>query len=712
MFEKPTRLHLTSGVSARALTLAAAIVSQPLAAMAQLSTSPAPVQVPEVAVTAPAESGAIRRPTRPVKAPTAAEQSSTPRSAAKASSAEAGQPAPGAAEAASPDTIDPASLAVAPTGTSEPVETIGSSVTVITAAEIDAQQRRTGNEILKSVPGVNVVQTGGAGGLTSVFIRGTNSNHTKVLIDGIDVSDPSSANRSYNFGLLTAFDLDRVEVLRGPQSGLYGSDALGGVVVIYSKKGEGPLKVEALTEGGSFGTFNQAVAARGSSGGFNYAFNLSHYRVGDVPVTPKESLLPGVPRLNSSYENTTASTKLGFDLSPEVTLNFAGRFTNSGYGFQSDSPDANFNFYADGTKSTQKTDQFYTRSEAVWRALGGRVTSYFGINTTDISTTNFSPSSGNTFSDGQRVKVDWRSVVQVSRGVVVTAGADSQKEELQNDTVAVSEASRGGYVQAQLEPLPNLFLVGNLRRDDNDVFGGATTWRFAPAYLLEATGTKFKGSVGTAFKAPALSQRYQDDPANFFVANPNLVPEESTGYDIGFEQALFGNRAQFGATYFYNDITNLIKFKFDPDLGAFTLVNIGRGKTSGMEVFASADVSDALRLRGDYTYTEAFNADTGAELVRTPRHKATISAGWKPSAPLLLSASATYVGPSRDFDRVSSADVILAGFTVVNLAADYKLNETVNLFGRIDNVFDRRYQNPAGFEATGIGAYVGVKLHN
>ena len=185
------------------------------------------------------------------------------------------------------------SVVVSPTTLPTPTTENASSVTVITGAEMEAKQQRTVPDALADVPGLNVVQTGGPGGQTSVFIRGTNSNEVKVLIDGIDVSDPSNPNGSFDFGQLLTGDIARIEVLRGPQSGLYGSDAIGGVISITTKNGEGPPKVTATVDGGSFGTFNQKASLSGSQDIFNYVFNIQHFQSTDTPVTPLNQLAPG-----------------------------------------------------------------------------------------------------------------------------------------------------------------------------------------------------------------------------------------------------------------------------------------------------------------------------------------------------------------------------------------------------------------------------------
>lgn len=656
-----------------------------LEADAQVSASPN-TELPEVTVT----SGTDAMPKK--KAPAAAQQSSTPQNS--------GGGASGTARGA-----DHSGVAVSPTGITSPVEQIAGSVTVITSKEIQAQQRRTLPDVLKSVPGLNVVQTGGPGGRTSIFMRGTNSNHTKVLIDGIDVSDPSSSNRAFDLGQMLTTDIERVEVLRGPQSGLYGADAVGGVIVIYTKKGEGPPKATGMVEGGSFGTFNQATSISGGTDRYNYSFNVSHFRADDTPVTPFDLLLPGDERHSNRYDNWTYSTKIGVDLTKEVAVNFVGRYTDATLHFTGD--DSGFPSHPSSTMSRSDYDQFYTRGEVVWKALGGNLTNFFGVNYTNVQTFNLDPTWGNSSSEGDRVKYDWRSVLRVAPGYTIVTGAEHQNEQLDTAALFAEEWNNAAFVELQSEIFRNFFLVANVRYDDNENFGGHTTWRVAPAYVIDATGTKLKASVGTAFKAPTLSQRFQDSPP-YFYGNPALAPEESLGMDAGFEQAIFGGKAQFGATYFYNDITNLI----DSNATFDSYVNVGKAKTSGVEVFASADITESIRVRADYTYTEATNEDKHTQLLRRPRNKASLSAGWTPYDPLLLTASLVYLGEAADIDRSTFADVTLPGFTLVNVAADYKLKEGVSLFGRIDNLFDKHYENPNGFEGTGIGAYAGLRFTN
>jgi vitamin B12 transporter len=705
LFTPPLSRRSPSAATVAATTLTAAVVAGLAApATAQVATSPDVVQVPAVTATPPATAPA---PATPPSAPRAAQQGATPRATPRATrrtpapASPTSTSTPAAAEAAAPR---PEDVGVAPTGLAQPVEQSGSAVTVITDREIDARQARSAPDVLKTVPGLDVVQTGGPGGTTSIFTRGTNSNHTKVFIDGIDVSNPFDANRTFDFGLLQAYDLARVEVLRGPQSGLYGADALGGVIVLYTKEGDGPPTLEALAEGGSFDTFNQAVSARGSSGPVRYAFNVSHTDIGAIPVTPPALLAPGGTGADYAYENWTFSTKLGVDVLPALAVNVAARYVETDYAFLSD--------LADPRLSTTATEQLYTRAEVVGRAWGGRLTSIAGIAYTEVDSDTRTPSFGDTIGTGMRTRADWRTVATLAPGVVAVVGADRQNERLTQPGLAVEEESGGVYVQGQVEPIPDLFLVGNVRHDTNENFDAATTWRIAATAVGRETGTTFRVSAGTAFKAPSLTQRFQDFPAFFFFANRNLQPEESRGMDIGVEQALFRDRMRIGATYFRNTITDLIEFSFDPVTFTSTVINVGAAETSGIEAFAAVDLSDTVRLRADYTYTAATNEVTGADLLRRPRHKAALALGWQALPPLLVTTTLRYVGERADVDRVTFATVDQPGFVTVDVAGEYALDQRVSLIGRVDNILDERYDDPNGFLRPGLGAYVGVRVRN
>jgi vitamin B12 transporter len=604
-------------------------------------------------------------------------------------------------------------VVVSPTAIETPIDQVANSVTVITARDMERDQRRTAPDALSTVPGLNVVQSGGPGGLTSVFTRGTNANHTKVLIDGIDVSDPGNPARVFDLGQLLTYDLQQIEVLRGPQSGLYGADALGGVISVITKKGEGPPRATGMIEGGSFGTFNQTAGVSGSQDRFNYAFNVGHFRASDVPVTPLELLPPGQKAIGNAYDNMTYSTKLGADVSENLTLNAVARYTDATLRFTGDAFDpVTFSSSPAAAQSTQTVHQLFTRGEAVWSALDGRIKNYFGVNYTNHWNYNISPGdAAPTITTGDRVKYDWHTVTQLAPYHTVIVGAEHETETLQTSTVSAQNVNKAGYVELQSQFANRLFMVENIRQDDNDRFGEHPTFRLAPALIIPITETKLKGSYGSGFKAPTLNQLFVSFPAFFFFANPNLKPEESIGYDAGFEQPVFNDRVRFGSTYFHNDITNLIQPVFNSATFTSTNTNIGRATTEGTENFVAATITDRVRVRADYTVTRTVDAMTGLELLRRPKEKWSANVIWSPIDQLTLSATVLHTGSFVDVSRDFSIQRLLApAYTVVNVAADYAVNDEIKIFGRVDNLFNVHYQNPTGFLQPGLGVYGGMRV--
>jgi vitamin B12 transporter len=621
-------------------------------------------------------------------------------------------------------------VVTSPTTVATPTVEVANSITVITADDIARKQLRTLPDALQEAPGLNVVQSGGVGAQTSIFIRGTNANHVKVLIDGIDVTDPVNPNQAFDFSQLPTEDIARIEVLRGPQSGLYGSDAIGGVISITTKRGEGPPKAYLSLEGGSFGTFNQSTGVRGSQDRFNYSFNVMHIHAASTPVTPLEILAPGQARNNDYYDNKTFSTRLGYDFSDSFSINAVSRYTASTHDLTGDFDD---NFHGpDIAKSTQLDHQSYSRIEAVWSLLDGRFKNFFGAAYTKVQTKTFFPEdinfngvaagSGPSNAIGTRTKLDWRGVFAINPDHTVVMGLEDemfafdQFSPFGGGVPSASNANRGAYVELQSKFWERLFLVANVRRDDNDQFGGHQTFRIAPAFIVPWTETKLKASYGTGFKAPTLSQLYNSFPL-FFFANPNLLPEQSKGYDIGFEQPLMHDRIRFGVTYFHNDITDLIQSVDIPGQFVFgvpvqTLGNVGQATTYGAETFAAVAVTPRLNLRADYTYTVAQDDILHVELLRRPKNKASLSANWQATDQLKLTSTFLYVGSWLDISRDNLTPNVAPPYHVVNLAANYAASEHVTYFGRIDNLFNEHYQVPIGFLRPGIGVFGGVRLTN
>ncbi|HXZ02662.1 MAG TPA: TonB-dependent receptor [Stellaceae bacterium] len=615
-----------------------------------------------------------------------------------------------AAHADESDSVPLPPMVVSATRLPTPEEQLGSTVTVITGDDIERKQERTLPDVLQDVPGLNVVQTGGPGGTTSVFMRGTNANHTKVFIDGIDVSDPSSPDGSFDFSQILASDIERVEVLRGPQSGLYGSDAIGGVINIITKQGQGPAQIRGSIEGGSFDTFNQIAGVSGSLSRFNYDVNLAHFHAGDTDVTPADLVPPGRPLNPDSYDNQSYSTKFGAGITDNFDVGVAARYVLTA--LRSTSDDA---LGPEALPSDSDNRELFTRGTAHLVLFDGLFDQTAGIAYTSYRRRFFDPNAtdlaaGNDpgFYRGDRVKLDWQGNIKLMPGQIVTLGAEHQLDEINDSSpVQAQMTDNAGFVQLQSSFGERFFDTVSLRYDDNDRFGSQLTYRVAPAFLVPETGTKLKGSVGTGFKAPTLDELFDNYPQFDFFANPNLKPETSLGYDLGFEQTALKRRVAFGATYFHNDIRNLIEIN---DTGT-TYENIGRATTYGFENFVSYKPWDPLTLRADYTYTLAEDDILHQELLRRPKHKASLNAAWQASEAASLSATLVYVGPWIDINRDGTASGLTAsGYTLVNLDGSYDLGHGVTAFARINNLLDQHYQDPIGFLHQGIGAFAGLRV--
>jgi vitamin B12 transporter len=586
-----------------------------------------------------------------------------------------------------------------------PEDEVASSVTLITAADIDAQQARTLPDILQTVPGLNVVQTGGAGGATSIFMRGTNSNHVKILVDGIDVSDPSTPGDAFDLAHLLLADIDRIEVLRGPQSGLYGSDAIGGAIYIVTKAGAGPLKATATLEGGSFGTVNQMGSVSGSARDSNYAFNADRFRSTETPVTPLDLLPRGEKRNSDSYDNKSFSTKLGTKLTHDLDVAVVARYADTTLLFTGEDFDV-FPSVPDATRSEEDMQQLFTRASAHLALFEGRFDETLGVGYTHEHTSDYGPEVTPSFNRGDRLKIDWQGNITLATNEILILGAEHQRDAIEQSPISAQLTTNAGFAQLQSSVANRFFDTVSVRYDDNDRFGGKTTYRIAPEFVVTETGTTFKGSVGSGFKAPTLNQLFVNFPDFDFFANPHLKPESSVGYDLGFEQALLEKKLRFGMTYFHNHIHDLIE-----DNSTFTSdANVDRASTYGFENFIAYAPIARLLMRADYTYTLAQDDILREELLRRPKVKASFAATWQASDALAFATTVLYVGPWIDGNRDFTIPRLTAGgYATTNLAATYVLSRNLSLFGRINNLFDRRYEDPVGFDRPGFGVFAGIK---
>ncbi|MBV8342406.1 MAG: TonB-dependent receptor, partial [Gammaproteobacteria bacterium] len=541
---------------------------------------------------------------------------------------------------------------------------------------------------------------------TSVFMRGTSSNHTKVLIDGMDVSDPSNSTGAFDFGQLLTGDIERIEVLRGPQSGLYGSDAIGGVINVITRSGNGPAQFSAALEGGTFATLNQAATLAGSEQALHYSVSVSHFHSGSVPVTPLDLLAPGEARNDDYDDNLTFSTKLGYDVAPGFDVGLVGRYTDIHlHTTGEDFPPPLFIGIPSVAQTTAATSEYFTRLAAHLVSFDGLLDQTLGLGYTHDRTSTVQPETPAALNAGERRKADWQGDIRLESTQTFVIGAEYERDAIDQPVAADVHVS-SGYAELESQLGAHWFSALNVRYDDNSRFGAKVTWRLAPAWVITDTDTKLKASVGTGFKAPTLSELYQSFPP-FFFANPHLQAESSSGYDAGIEQGIARGSVRVGITYYYNRIRDLIT----TDVTGTTYANVGRATAQGIESFIACQPIAGLTLRADYTFTEAEDDVLQQELLRRPKHRGTFLAAWQAtrawSTSLDILSVGTWVDGNRDFS-VSRLDA--PGYTTVNLATSYDLTPELALFGRIDNLLDRHFQDPVGFLQPAIGIYAGLRL--
>ena len=403
-------------------------------------------------------------------------------------------------------------------------------------------------------------------------------------------------------------------------------------------------------------------------------------------------------------DNQTVSTRLGYRLTDLVDVGLVARYVEQFYKSNNGA----------GAVDATRNREWLSRATLQQASADGRFDQTLGLALTryDRSAIDTGAESDSIYT-GQRVKLDWQGNYQIIPGETLTGGAEASRETLTaNAPLSAHQDQQAGFVQLQSAIGGHFFNTASLRVDNYQTFGSETTWRVAPAWLIESTGTKLKGSIGTAFKAPSLSDLYESyiypsSPQYNFYANPNLKPETSTGFDVGFEQKWAGDAVRVGATFFHNAIRNLIN-----ENAAYNgLVNVGHATTQGVETSFDWTLSPALSLEASYTFTEAHDDTSHTTLLRRPKHKATFGGQFRASERLSLSATLIVLGPWADIQYAYPyARTMTGGGATANIAANYVLKDGWTLYGRINNLTDRRYQDPLGYLHEGIGIYAGLRV--
>jgi vitamin B12 transporter len=651
----------------------------------------------------------------------------------------AASPTAASAQQTPPSTVDPLVVVASRSGDATPADLVAASVTVIDDEALQQRQTVVVSDVLRDVPGVAVSRTGAVGGLTDIRIRGAEANHTLVLIDGVKASDPFFD--AYDFGTIIADPEARIEVLRGQQSALYGSDAIGGVISYTTLSGKDAPGIRLNAEGGSMGTYSGGARVAGVSGDLDYALAASGLHTDGYPVAPGG-------RRDVGSDSAGASAKLVWSPIDSLHITAVGRYSHTkadtdDTGQDSSNP-STFGLTLDSPGTHYVNDAFYGLVRAQLDSLGGRWTNAVTAQIADTTRSGFdvanafAPIAGQPIvktggDHGERFRESYESAYRFGDDHVkqrVTLAVDGEQ-----NTSRTTVSPFGGFLGE--EHIDTYGVVGaydvtvddrasfgaSVRHDWNNRFADVTTYRVQGGYRLEE-GTRFHAAAGSGVKDPSFSELF-DFVAGRFIGNPNLQPEKSEGWEAGIDQTFLAGRINLGATYFDNRLTDQITTAFTAS-GAMPINLPGSDPSRGVELFADGRLTPQWRLDASYTYLDApqhravilngvNDPAFDGQAVRRAKDIASANLTWTPTGqPYTATLTVRYNGQQGDlaFTDPSFTPVLvqLKAFTLVNLGATWRINPQVELYGRVENLFDQNYQEVFSFATPGRAAYGGVRL--
>jgi len=603
---------------------------------------------------------------------------------------------------------------------------VPAGVTVITQQDIQARGYTTLTQALSAVPGLGLVQAGGAGGQASVFIRGTNSEDVLVLIDGVPSNDPSIANGAFNFGEDRLDDISRIEIVRGPMSGIYGSGAIGGVINLITLQGAGKPQASIALAGGAPAQGQVSATVSGSTGKFDYALNGNLDEEAGFDETAKRlSVYTGN---RDPFRSKGGSANLGYTpaAGTRVYLVLRARDSDSGY------PDLGYPVFDDPNEFSYDTNLF-GKLGVKSDLFDGRLTTEFFVariedfrrysNLPDVNDPNFA--AANDHYNGYRTDVQWNNTVHLPDAgpasfSTVLLGAeyigDRAKENVNEsgftEFVNATQHSFAEHLALQTTLLNRLTVTTALRDDSVSSFGNALTGRGGVVLAIPEAGVNLKAAYGTGFLAPSLFDLYGVDDFGYH-GNPNLKPETGTGFEAGPEFFIpaFGrpNVADLTISYFHNDIRNLITTT--PDFS--TEENIGEARINGVETELLLDPAAWLNADLTYTYTDARDATDNTPLLRRPENAGSATLNITPLPRFTLTPQITYVGRFTDYlydnNGYPAGDGLAKPGTIFNLTGTYQVSAKLTLFVEGKNLFSSDFEPVNGLQIPGRSVLFGVR---
>lgn len=569
----------------------------------------------------------------------------------------------------------------------QPQTEVGSSVSIITAEDIDALGFDFAVDAIAAAPGVTVNQNGTFGGTANVRIRGADTEQTLILIDGVVVNDPTSPGGGFNIARLDPGNIERIEILKGPQSTLWGTDAIGGVVNIITKRPADGFNGSVFTEYGSFNSLRAGAAITGANGTGDFRLALSGFSTDGISKADERN---GNTE-DDSFDSTTVAARGGLNLPAEIRLDATLLLTDGESEFDS------FSFGAEGnvadSDDLSETDELSASLSATIPLLDGRLENLLMAGYTDVERENFRDGTQSFFSEGDRSVFRYQGTLSIDDRNRLAFGAEREDSEANGDETSID----GLFALYEFQPVDTLTLTGGLRSDDHERFGSETTARVAAAFNPNDRLT-VNASWGEGFKAPTIFQ------TTFFccgatAANADLKPETSEAFDVGFTYRTADARGEVGLTYFDQDTENMIAFSFT--LGGYE--NIARTESSGVELQTGYRFTDWFRATASYAFIDASDG-SGEPLVRVPEHSGDLALHFDPDGPFRGAVLIRYNGNEPDDNGEVDA------WTRVDLSASYLLSEQIELFARVENVLDEEYQQILGYGTPGVSGSVGARL--
>lgn len=584
------------------------------------------------------------------------------------------------------------------------------AVTVIDRAQLRNRATVSLSNILRDVPGFSVSQVGVLGSQTQIRVRGAEANHLLVTIDGVEANDPSQGDE-FSWGTLTASDIERIEIIRGPQSSLRGSDAVAGVVNIITRSAE-KSSVGLFLESGSWATHHSGFNIGHKQGDFDIRFGLSHIESeGDnIARTGDE---------NDGYRNTTYNIRSGLKLSDQMDISFAARESDGMNQFDADNDFDGLiedqDRVSEFENSTMRIQGDYSSKDGTWQhkilisqsksdnaAFADKAKGNVTASTKDqfqyIGSFTWDQGAQNIAALIEREKEDWMQRGEISWGVY----DPNQDRERDTDSVAV---------EYRTDINDHLTLAASARQDDNSEFDSAKTYRAEAIYQL-TEAIRLRSAVGTAVKNPTFTERFGF--YTNFIGNPNLIPEESTSWELGADQLIMGGDLTLSLTIFDAELENEIDgFVYDPATFAYTSSNInGTSERKGAELSAVGNISESMSLSAAYTYTDSTGDDAVRE-VRRPRHIASLNLGWQAAHNLHLNTNIQFTGEQTDvyfppFPEPSQV-VALSNHTLVNINLNYSATEKLEMYLKLENALNDNYEEVFGYQTLGFGASLGLR---